>query len=282
MSDTTRDVRTEAAREPGWTARLELEFAQRDARTILARRRHVGPLVVQRPFFPEPHACHVYIVHPPGGIVGGDDLHIAVQAHAGSHALITTPAATKFYRCVDRIAQQAQRIDVRHAVCEWLPQESIFYRGAKARSETLVELTADSRFIGWEIPCLGLPARGEPFTMGEVGLGLQVWVDGRPRFIERLHVDGLSDARTAYWGLAGFESIGTLLAYPANVAALHAVRAIEHVDVEFAATLVDQVLVCRCLGPQAEVVKRAFVAVWKTIRPMLLGREAVVPRIWAT
>jgi len=221
-------------------------------------------------------------VHPPGGIVGGDDLSISVQAHAGSHALITTPAAPKFYRCVARVAKQAQRIDVRHATCEWLPQESIFYRGAKARSDTVVELTADSRFIGWEIPCLGLPARGEPFTLGELGLGLQVWVDGRPRFIERLHIDGQGHARTARWGLAGFESVGTLLAYPANAAMLHAVRTIEHVGVEFAVTLVDEVLVCRALGAQAEVVKRAFVAVWTVLRPMLLGRPVVMPRIWAT
>ena len=117
---------------------------------------------------------------------------------------------------------------------------------------------------------LGLPARGEPFTHGELSLGLQVWVDARPRFIDRLRIDGAGDARTARWGLAGFESVGTLLAYPATAEMLSAVRAVGVDGMEFAATLVDEVLVCRCLGAQAEVVKRAFVAVWSVLRPMLL------------
>lgn len=271
-----------AAAARGWTARLELDFARRGDATFLARRAHVGPLLVQRPFFPEPGACHVYVVHPPGGIVGGDDLTIAVRASEGSHALLTTPAATKFYRCNGARAQQRQRLAVQSATLEWLPQETIFYREAKARSETIVDLSADSRFIGWEIPCLGLPARGESFDRGQLRLGMEVWIDGVPRFIDRLQIDGEHRARSAGWGLAGFEAIGTLLAYPATNDMLTLVRELAFEDVETAATLVDGVLVYRCLGGQAEAVKRAFVAVWSKLRPLMLHRPPVPPRIWAT
>jgi urease accessory protein len=165
---------------------------------------------------------------------------------------------------------------------EWLPQETIFYREAQARSETIAELSADSRFIGWEIPCLGLPARSEPFDRGQLRLGMEVWVDGVPRFIDRLQIDGEHRGRTAAWGLAGFEAIGTLLAYPATSDMLTAARELTLDGVEVAATLVDGVLVYRCLGAQAEAVKRAFVAVWSTLRPLMLDRPAVAPRIWAT
>jgi urease accessory protein len=275
-------VRNANAAGRGWSAELALNFAQRDGQTFLAGRRHSGPLLVQRPFFPEPAACHVYIVHPPGGIVGGDELSIEVTASAGSHAVLTTPAATKLYRSDAKLARQHQRFDVQSAICEWLPQETIFYRDARARSDAVFKLDAMSRLIAWEIPCLGLPARAEPFNSGALQLGLEVWVDSEPRFIDRLRIDGAAAARSASWGLASYDAIGTLLAYPANAAIVTAVRQLELAGVELAVTLVDEVLVCRCLSAQAETVKRAFIAVWRSIRPQLLGREAVLPRIWAT
>ena len=83
------------AAHSSWQARLELGFRATAGRTVLAHRRHVGPLVVQRPFYPEGGICHVYLLHPPGGVVGGDTLELQVQADADSHALITTPAATR-------------------------------------------------------------------------------------------------------------------------------------------------------------------------------------------
>ena len=272
----------QAVAAQGWTARLDLEFALRGDATYLARRAHVGPLLVQRPFFPEPGVCHVYVVHPPGGVVGGDDLTISVRATEGSHALLTTPAATKFYRCNAAHARQRQHLVAQSATIEWLPQETIFYRDAQARSETIVELNSESRFIGWEIPCLGLPARGESFDRGQVRLGMEIWIDGAPRFIDRLQIDGEHRARTAAWGLAGFEAIGTLLAYPATPSMLNMARDLSCEGIETAATLVDGVLVYRCLGAQAEAVKRAFVAVWGALRPHVLDRPAVPPRIWAT
>jgi urease accessory protein len=266
----------------GWKARLGLEFDQRNGRTYLARRQHVGPLCVQRPFFPEGNVCHVYVVHPPGGIVGGDDLTLSVNTLDGAHAVLTTPAATKFYRCESQHALQRQHFVVRHAALEWLPQESIFYRSARARSSTIVELDRQSRFIGWEIPCLGLPARGECFDQGQLRLSMEVWVDSAPRFIDRLLVDGDHRARTAAWGLAGFDAIGTLIAYPGTPAMVTAIRDLDSAGVQLAATLVDEVLVCRCLGAQAEGVKHALIAAWQILRPMLLDRPAVKPRIWAT
>ena len=117
----------------------------------------------------------MYLVHPPGGVVGGDELRIDVQVDAGAHALITTPAATKFYRCDGRHSSQTQELRAAGATLEWLPQENIFYRGADVRTATRVHVDADSRFIGWEINCLGLPARGEHFDAGALRLDLELW-----------------------------------------------------------------------------------------------------------
>jgi urease accessory protein len=172
----------------GWRAELGLRFEARAEHTYLAERRHRGPLLIQRPFHPEGGPCHVYVVHPPGGIVAGDRLSLDVSCGEGAHALLTTPAATKFYRSEGREAIQDQQLAATAGAIEWLPQETIFYPGARVRSGTHVRLTRGSRFIGWEIPCLGLPARNQPFDAGALSLDLELWVDGAPRFIDRLRL----------------------------------------------------------------------------------------------
>jgi urease accessory protein len=237
---------------------------------------------VQRAFHPEGAPCHTYLVHPPGGVVGGDHLGLEVAVERGAHSLITTPAATKFYRSDGRLATQSQQLTLTESTLEWLPQETIFYRGARVRSETRIQLGTQSRFIGWEIPCLGLPARQEAFDAGELRLNIELWRDDLPLFVDRMRLDGAGPERTARWGLNGFDAVGTLLAYPGDASMREAARSVSVPDVEHAVTLVDGVLICRALGAQAEPVRRLFVAIWQALRPQLIGRPAVLPRIWAT
>jgi len=265
----------------GWQAELRLRFAACPTRTRLAERSHRGPLIIQRPFYPEGDPCHVYVVHPPGGVVGGDELRIGVQVDAGAHALITTPAATKFYRCAGRGSSQTQELHASGATLEWLPQENIYYRGADVRTATRVHLDANAKFIGWEIACLGLPARGEAFDAGLLQLDFELW-KSRPLFIDRLRLSGTSPARGAMWGLAGCEAMGTLLATPATTAQVDAVRDLLTDRPRAATTLVDGVLVLRALDAQAEAIRRLFIEAWRLLRPTVVGRNAVLPRIWNT
>ena len=272
-----------------------------DTRTRLVHRSHRGPLVIQRPFYPEGDPCHVYVVHPPGGVVGGDQLRVDVEVEAGAHALITTPAATKFYRSAQRASSQLQELRADGANLEWLPQENIFFPGAETHTATRVHVDAHSSFIGWEMACLGLPARGESFDKGSLKLDLELWksrsmvnlhdprsgpfcqqMGSDPIFIDRLRLAGHSPARSAAWGLAGFEAVGTLLATPASTAEVEVVRVLLADRANAAVTLVDGVLVLRALDTQGEPLRKLFVAAWKLLRPRLLGRDAVPPRIWAT
>jgi urease accessory protein len=145
-----------------WHAQLRLELERRDGRTILARSTHEGPLRVQRPFYPEGKdgPCHIYVLHPPGGVVSGDRLLVDVRAGEGSEVLLTTPGATKLYRARgDDDATLVQRFTVAEgARVEWLPPETIAYDGTVARVSTEVELAETSSYVGWEILCLGRPA----------------------------------------------------------------------------------------------------------------------------
>lgn len=268
---------TEESPAQGWRAQLQLTFARHAQRTSIVERQHRGPLLVQRPFYPEGDVCHAYIVHPPGGVVGGDELRLQVDVRDRAHALLTTPAAAKFYRSDCRTARQDQILRAADTTLEWLPQENIFYPQANVRSTTRIELGSRARFIGWEIVCLGLPARKQPFDRGELRLHLELWVDDSPLLIDRLRISGSSR-----WGLGGHEAIGTLLAYPATRSMVESLRELTPSGVELGVTLVDNVLVCRALAAQGEPIKRAFIDCWQTLRPQLLARPAVLPRIWAT
>ncbi|MEO7558110.1 MAG: urease accessory protein UreD, partial [Gammaproteobacteria bacterium] len=141
----------------GWRAELSLRFARANGRTVLAARRHQGPLQIQRAFYPEPGGvCHAYILHPPGGVVAGDSLAIEVRVDERAQTLLTTPAAGKFYRSTGRSATARQVLIVSAgAELEWFPQENIVFQGARVAMTTRIDLAADGAFMGWEILCLG-------------------------------------------------------------------------------------------------------------------------------
>jgi urease accessory protein len=272
----------------GWQARLELEFGLSGSRTVLVHRSHSGPLLVLRPLYPEaegepPEPCHVYVIHPPGGVVSGDDLRLRVGVQAGAHALLTTPAAGKYYRRGGGgVARTAQEFHVGAAALEWLPQENIFYPDADVELSTVVHLAAAARFIGWEISCLGLPASQLTLADGQVRQSLELWHAGAPVLLERLLFD--RSCLAARWGLANYAALGTWLAFPATAADLERARgcAADCVGLQLACTLVDSALVCRAWAQRADEVRGAFVELWRALRPVLLGRAAVSPRIWAT
>jgi urease accessory protein len=273
-----------------WDAALELGFAADRGATRLARRAQRGPLYVQRPFHPEgPGVCHVVLLHPPGGLVGGDALAIDVKVAAGAAALVTTPAAGKAYRTAGLPVRQRCTLSVADgASLEWFPQETIVYDGAVATLETIVELAPGARFIGAEALCLGLPARGEAFGRGSCRQVIELRRDGRPLFVERGRFDGRGPAQVARWGLGGATVIALVAAAPAPpppiVDELRGHAAALDGGEAAAVTVLGsgETMVCRYLGGSAERARRFVHDVWRRLRPALLGRDAVAPRIWAT
>lgn len=269
------------AEHAGWQASLRLRLRASGGRTVLAERRHEGPLVVQRPFYPEGPVCHLYLVHPPGGVAGGDQLLLQVQAEPGAQSVITTPAATKIYRSFGvRVASVTQQLQASDATLEWLPQETIVFRGAHARLSTRVQLDGRSRFIGWEILCLGRPACGERFTHGSVNQDFELWQQDRPLLIDRLRLQGSATALDAPWGLDGKPVLGTMLAFPADTTQLQCARAT--CISQTTCTLVDGVLLIRLRGENGEAVRAEFQRIWNALRPAFAGLAPHAPRIWAT
>jgi urease accessory protein len=265
-------------------AQLALGFAHKAGRTVLARKRQFGPLAVQRPFYPEGDVCHLYLLHPPGGVVGGDRVEIDLEVEGGARALVTAPGATKLYRSAGAYAIVQQRLKVaRGGQLEWFPRESILFPGAKVRLSTRVELAGDARFIGWELQGLGRPVIGERFDAGVADLGFSVYRDGRPVLLDRLRVQGEQDL-DGPCVLRGYPVCGTLIATGADSADLDAAREALSVqtDLPVGLTLVADMLIARGLGPTIEPLNRIFVTLWSILRPRLVGYDACPPRIWAT
>jgi urease accessory protein len=273
----------------GWAARLELDIESRGQRAVLVRRSHTGPLYVQKPLYPEgPETVHLYLLHPPGGVVGGDRLDVRVRVAAGAGALLTTPAAQKLYRSAGAQSRLTTTLSLaRDTSVEWLPSETIVFDGAVARQRTRVEFEAGAALIGWEITCFGRPASGIRFARGRVELGLDLVREKTPLLVERVAVEGGSTALDEAWGFSGMPVAGTLYAVPrltAEVPALvRALRSLETVaGTVHAVTSIGDALVVRALGEKLEPLRRLMIAHWAALRPSVVGRAAVSPRIWAT
>ncbi len=272
----------------GWQARLNLEYGQRGDATILTRRVHTGPLRVQKPFYPEGgKVCHSVLLHPPAGIVGGDELAITVSVGDNAHALLTTPGAAKWYRSAAPWATQQLKLVVeKEATLEWLPQETIVFDGARAAMETGIVLDATASFIGWEVLCLGRRASGERFDAGTLTLATRIERASRPIWLERGVLEGGSALLHSPAGLAGYSVSATLLAAGKNLTPmlLAACRELAPAEsgVVHGLTLLPEVLVARYLGHSSEAARGWFVALWNLLRPALIGRPAHIPRIWNT
>lgn len=274
---------SQAAFQQGWQAELRLGFAQRSTKTVLASRSQRGPLAVQRPFYPEGEVCHAYVLHPPGGVVGGDQLQMHFQVAPNAHALLTTPGATKFYRSAGLPAQQHQHFHVTQGCLEWLPQENIFFPGANTALHSTIHLDTTAQYLGWEIHCLGRPVIDEIFATGRALFKTALYRDGKPLLLERLLIADETALHTAA-GLRGQPVVATLLATPASTAVLELARTqcAELPIGQAGATLLNSVLVVRYLGNSTAQAHRLFRAIWQTIRPLVTGRTATPPRIWNT
>jgi urease accessory protein len=230
----------------------------------------------------------LYLLHPPGGIVPGDELDIRVDVDARAGALVTTPAATKVYRSDGRCSAQRQVLHVaRGASLEWLPEETIVFDGARFDARTRVLLERDAQFIGWDVQCLGRPAVEERFAMGQLRSRFELLRDGDPLYVDRFICDGDNGALRAAHGLGGHPSFGTMVVSGAKREWLDVARSLvppAGTEELSSVTLVGggEILLCRYLGPSARRGRRMFADVWQALRPLLLGRSAVLPRVWST
>ncbi|MEO1036601.1 MAG: urease accessory protein UreD [Pseudomonadota bacterium] len=276
------------ATSSGWPAQLTLRFERDGAVTRMRRGRSFGPVYVQKPFFPEPNGTHVYIVHPPGGLVGGDTLSIDVTVEHDAHALLTTPAATKVYRVAAAPVTLVQRLTVRrNGLLEWLPLETIAFARTKFVSRTEIVLEPGAQCFAWEMTAFGRPAGDRPFVAGDVEQRTTIFEqDGEhktPLLIERNRLVGGSPRQQARWGYAGRTVSASAWFAPADRALGNAlVDALGDDAAALSVSVPDRVLTLRTLDDDAERCMRRLRKAWAIVRELALERAPCPPRIWTT
>ncbi|WP_394559670.1 urease accessory protein UreD [Aquipseudomonas alcaligenes] len=268
---------------PAWHAELQLAYARQQDWTRPVLRRHLGPLRVQKHLHSEgPQVCQHIIVHPPAGIAGGDTLDIRVDVGEQAWAQLTSPGAAKWYRATCS-AKQTLALQVQPgATLEWLPQETIVYSGARAEISTSIDLHGDARLFYWDIVALGRPAAGERFAEGHFQARLDIRRDGRPLWHERQRISGGDGLLDSPIGLAGQPVFATLLVSgEIDTELLERCRELPSA-VRGDLTQLPGLVVARCLAGEALHARAWLIELWRLLRPALLGREAVPPRIWST
>jgi urease accessory protein len=273
-----------------WHARLDLDYQFEQQRSV-ARFRHDGPLRILQSLYPEGDAvCHNVLVHPPGGLVGGDTLDIRVRAKAASHGLITTPGASRFYRSDGELALQRTELTLEAgARLEWLPLEAICYSGCRAENRLTLNVGEGAELIGWDVTALGLPNAGKPFELGTLQQHIQVpgvW-------LERGRIDA-ADRRLLQSpiGFGGHRCIASIF----FVAGTPVARARREAALEIARSLIDahalresagatsphaEIIVLRALAPVVEPAMQLLRQVWMAWRSELWKLPAQPPRIWS-
>lgn len=279
-----------------WHALLELDYqrsksADGTPQTVV-QHHHEGPLHVLQSLYPEgPQICHNVILHPPGGIVGGDTLEVNLSLREGTHALVTTPAATRFYRSEKEPA--VQQVHARLApFCrlEWLPMEALAYNGCIARNTAVFEVAQGAEMMGWDITALGLPQADLPFERGEILQHIEVpgvWLEkGKLSAQDQVLMNspvGLAGKRCT---AALFFIAGSDIARDRRDAALEAIRAVMDATpmtdglIAGATSPHPQVLVMRVLADVVEPAMALLQAARAAWRQNLWQLDPVVPRIW--
>ena len=283
------DAQAISGQAAGWAASLALTYERRAQRTVMTGNAHTGPLVVQKSLYPEGDAvCHTVILHPPGGIAGGDRLRLDVQAGPATHVLLTTPGATKWYKANGREASQSTNLRAEsHAIVEWLPLETIVFDGAVAHSSLKVDVSGDARAAGWEVVAFGRRAAGETFANGRFRQSIEIRRDGRLLWAEHGEAEGGSALLSSPAGYAGRTVSGLLWVCGGTLgdAALDACRERSRAlpqPLLAGVTCLPGVLLARCLCDSTELARRYLLQMWSVLRPLYAGCEATLPRLWAT
>ena len=277
-----------------WKASLALNFDKLNGRTFLAKKQHSGPLVIQKSLHPEGDAiCHGIIIHPPGGVAGGDELRLQVALAAHANVLLTTPGAGKWYKANSQVASQHMHFNVAENAClEWLPQENILFDGAMVDFSASINLHESAKYVGWEILCFGRHARGERWDKGRLTQHLTIkrankiiWQEqamlvAHDRFFESVIGMGGNVVSASFLIAAG--------SIPANLLAecqqLQLNDIDKHADgnARFGVTVLPEVISARYIGMSAPAARQYFEKLWHILRPWYLSQSAVNPRIWNT
>ena len=279
------------AKQAHWLAELTLDFDAKNGRSYLAKRQHSGPLVIQKTLYPEGEAiCHGIIIHPPGGVAGGDELILNVNLQNNVSALLTTPGAGKWYKANGVAASQHLQFNLaENSSLEWLPQENILFDGSIVNFSADIQLAKNAKYAGWEILCFGRQAKGETWQTGKLKQKLVIKRADKTIWQESAHLQANDRFFQSSIGLGGnVVSASFVIAAGAVPPELLAQCQQFEIDsasdskAKFGVSALPEVFSARYIGMSAQSARHYFEGLWQLLRPWYASRSATRPRIWNT
>lgn len=277
-----------------WLAQLDLQFTQAaSGPTVLTRKHHQGPLLVQKALYPEDRGiCHLMILHPPAGIAGGDQLQIQAHLQEQAHAVLSTPGATRWYKAPEQRSEQTIQFHLAaQAKLDWLPYENIFFEQTQALNKTQVYLDPDSSAIGWDMSQLGAVHLPEPWQTGHVSLQTELFIGSELAWVEQGQIQADSWQRQAISAFAGYPVTATLWAYGPTLereqfqALCDTAPWQEQCRAGFTQIRIDPIhslIIGRYLGIHCEQIRRSMIQAWRILRPLIHQTPYQALRIWMT
>lgn len=281
-----------------WQDEAWLRFERRGDRTV-----HQGgataPLKLQRAFQQSGGHCELPLLHTAGGLVGGDQLELQLDAGPGSRALITTVAAQKAYGSVARSrlhpnGQWArQRVAMELAAgstLEWMPQELVLYDGALLEQQLSVRLAADAAVLTADVVRFGRTAAGEGLGQGcwrsSVEICRQLPGGSRWELVDRLELGG--EALSSPHGLGGDAVFGSLVwaaPQPVDAGAMAELLVGCRADRAgltgtMACGALSQGLIARYSGSSTQAARFWFCRIWARLRAQGGLAAPELPRVW--
>lgn len=273
-----------------WSASLSCQFHQTSlGNTALAEISHTGPLRVQK-LFHDQDLAHCYVLHPPGGMVSGDDLDCRFRLHPRAKVLITTPASGKLYGSRKNGSMQTTRTVIEvdaGATCAYLPQDTIVFDGANGDLKTQIVVDSSATYFGWEHMVFGRSAGSLPFSSGRLSQCFSVYRDNRLLYRDHLLIDPETLASVS--GLDGMTSLASGLlvlrqeSEETDVVVVSCRKILENFPGKSGVTAIrDGLISIRLLSARAEDTRNALELLWSSVGEQIMARTVETPRIWRT
>ncbi|MDC4202902.1 MAG: urease accessory protein UreD [Candidatus Manganitrophus sp.] len=224
---------------------LDITFEQAGERTVAREIRQQAPLRVIRPFYPEGEGpAHLYLLNATAGILEGDQLEISLRLEKGTHAVVTTPAATRVHPTPSGEARQRTTLSVGPgATLEYLAEPVLPYAGSAFHQETDIFLEEQATLFYADLLGPGRLGRGESFAYRLYENQLRI-VDPEGVLVQERFRLAPSERPLEESGvMEGFSHLGTLYLFcseSARMRLLTAFRSVERVDLFWGATLLSR------------------------------------------
>ncbi len=229
--------------------------------------------------FPRPKdtGLDAVLLNTAGGITGGDKFDIQIGAQVGTTLTLTTQAAERIYRAQPGAPGRVETRLTAEAGAHmmWLPQETILFNGAALDRSLSIDAAADATVLACETLVFGRTTMGEHLDELTLRDRMDVRVDGKLVFADRLRLEGDAWRQLQRRAVANGAKAMASAVLAAPQAALHLAELREALaDCGGASALSDNLIFIRMLAEDSFDLRQTLV-------PILIGlTDTEIPRTW--